>query len=464
VPTVTQYLASKALDFDSRELPKEVIGQTKNLILNALGSAFMGHLVEPSQIVESLAVEISGPLECTLWGSGARSSLPFAVMTNVAKGANTGHWDKCYLEPEARVPLGPNRQLIPALMTVGEYRHLDGRAVLSSIVCAYEIANRLMGAVGGNRGLAIHGWGADCAARPVALAFATGRLLNLSQSQLVNAAGIAGTFGLEPRVAISPTTRHHLRSPMPAFIAVTASLLALKGYPGPEDLFEGSGGLGEILMNGEMDLDALKRPLDDWSILYTGVNRTSVDGDVVGLVEATLTLVKEHDIRPADVEKVVVRVNPFEAKNQGDPSNVHLRSPKTREVALHSIYYATAAAIAERAMSFDQFLEEKFLNLDPAIQSLMDKIVVEGDEKYTGLNQCGSSEITTSDGTTRYLEVLYPRGLHPKNQMTDSEHEENFRDMAGRVIGDRQMDQIIETVRRIDDLKNISELIRLLVV
>jgi 2-methylcitrate dehydratase len=462
--TIAENLAAEALEFRYEALPASVIKQAKHLVLNALGSGFMGHEVEPSQIIENLASEMVGPPEATVFFSGFKTSCLFAALANVAKVANTGHWDKCYLTPDASMALGPNRQLIPALMSVGERQHKSGRDVLTAIVAAYELSNKIMGALGGNRGLAENGWGADTIGRPCALALTAGRLLGLNQEHLANALGIAGTFGLSPRVVTSPTTKYHLRSPMPAINGLLAALLAWQGYPGPHDVFEGAGGLASTAMRGNVDLDSLRQPRKDWSILYTGINRTSVDGDIVGMVEAALTLVKQHDLKPGDIERVVLRGNPFEVGRQGDPNDPHLRAPKTREVALHSLYYAGAVAITDRAMGFEQYLEERFLNPDPVVQEVINRISVVPDAKYEGVNQSGSAEITTRSGTKLSCEVLYPRGLHPKNLMNDEEHEENFRGMAGRVIGEAQMQDVIASVYDFDKFDDIESLIRKLTI
>src|SRR5262249_6538792 len=160
--------------------------------------------------------------------------------------------------------------------------HASGAEVLTAIVAAYEMSNKIMAALGGNRGLSEHGLGSDAIARPCALALAGGWLMGLDEEQLVNAAGIATTFGVEPRVVVSPSTRYHLRSPMPALNGMFGLLLARSGYPGPADAFEGKGGIAQLL-DGDIDLDALRMPREDWTILYTGVNTTSVDGDVAGI-------------------------------------------------------------------------------------------------------------------------------------------------------------------------------------
>jgi 2-methylcitrate dehydratase len=453
---------ARATTFD--DLPGEVVQQAKNLILNALGSGMMGHLVEPGQIVERAAMQSLGQPESTIWGSGLRTSFLWAAMSNVAKVANTGHWDKCYYTPEGTVPLGANRGLIPALLTAAQKERATAKDAITAIVVGYETANKIMDALGGMSALKVRKWSPDTVARPCALAIAAARLFTLSEEQTVNALGIAGCFGQAPRVVTSATAKHHLRSPVLAFNALLAVTLARAGYPGPTDVLDGDDGLNEVLFSGTIDLEKLRQPRNAWSILYTGVNRTSVDGDVVGPVEAALELVIEHDLRPEDVESVVVRTNPYQVKYQGDRTNPELLAPPTREVAVHSMFYATAAAILYRSIGFDEFLEERFLALDPRLTDLIERISAVPEPKYANLNQSGSAEIVTRDGRRFTREVLHPKGLHPMNQMTAGEHEDNFRDMAGRVIPGTQVEEIVHLVRELEAVEDLERLIEKLVV
>lgn len=460
-----EVLAAEALDFRYDALPPEVAQKAKQLMLNSLGSGLLGHSVEPSRIIEGLAAEMSGPADCTVLGSGMKTSLVFATLANVAKVANTGHWEKNYYTPEANFHLGPNRQLIPAVLTVAEHAKATGKQALAAVVCAYEMANKIQSTIRGQRGLEDRGWTNDSVGRPCALAMASGLLLGLDQQQMVSAIAMAGTFSLAPAVMDSNSTRFHLRSPMPMTFAVMAALLAQRGYPGPPDIFEGRNGLKETAMGGDMDIERLMAPRSEWTILKTGINRTSASGDVRGVVDAVLTLVNEHDIKPEDVENIIVWANDREVQANGDPNDPNLRSPRSRPTAVHSLFYLPAIIIVDRAVDFEQFLEARFANPDPRIEDLMGRVTVEVEPKFVGFNQTGgSASITTKNGQRFDAEVLHPKGLHPLNPMNNEEHEQNFRVMASRVIGEPQIRQIVDTIYGIEKLEDAGDVMRMLVI
>ena len=179
-----------------------------------------------------------------------------------------------------------------------------------------------------------------------------------------------------------------------------------------------------------------------------------------GLLEATLTLVTEHDIRPEDVAEVRIKTTPHSCRILANPET--RRYPKTTFTADHSSYYCTALAILDRAVGPDQFSDEKLR--DPRVRELSGKIFIEPDPspRYDKYTSPGLVEITTKKGQKYQHEVLLPKG-HPMNPMTDADIEEKFRSMAGKYFGEKQMVQVIDTIYDLEKLDDIGDLAKLLV-
>jgi 2-methylcitrate dehydratase len=460
--TIAESLAAQAAHYRFESLPPEVVNKAKQLVLHAIGGAFAGHRKEPSRIMESLGEVLGNNAIATIWAGGPRTSLLHAVLANVTKCSGSG--DKCYPTPEARFHVGAQSQLIPGIFAVGEQQHSSGKEILSAVVAAYELANKMYAAVGGNFGLLDNGWSTDVIGRPGAMALVAGRLLGFSEVQLAHALGIAGSFTLVPFIVYSPTTQHspELRTSMALMNAVLSAILAWKGMTGPLDVFEGRYGLSEMATGGKMDFDKLREPHQDWTILYTGVNTFAGDPDMAGFIEAAATLATEHDIKPENVRQVVVKTTAREARRLGDPSAEHIRHPTTAEWARHSCFYVTSVAIVYRGSGHEQFTDEVIRNPDPRVSALMEKVSVESDPEFEGFNLRGSAEITTKDGQVFYRKVLQPRGLHPLNPLTDSDNEKLFRRRAGTELSEGQMQSIINAVQKLDALDDIGELTRLL--
>jgi len=296
------------------------------------------------------------------------------------------------------------------------------------------------------------------------MALVAGRLLGLDDGQTANALAVAGSFsqvlGILNWWEEELTMARNLRFPYGAYHGILGALLARKGFKGPLNVFEGHHGINEVIAGEEMDLEKLRQPRKDWTILNTWIKNKDLaaGGSMHGQLEAALTLVKEHDIRAQDVAEVRAKTNPYTYSLLANPAT--RRYPKTKETADHSTYYCMAVAILDRAVGPEQFSEEKLQ--DPRVRELADKVFVEPDPSLEESISPGIVEITTKTGQKYCCEVLQPKG-HPMNPMNDADVEEKFRSMAGKLMDEQQMREIIETVYNLEKLDDIGNLVRLLI-
>ncbi|MBI2988727.1 MAG: MmgE/PrpD family protein [Deltaproteobacteria bacterium] len=313
---------------------------------------------------------------------------------------------------------------MPPILAVGEHQHSSGQEVITAIVLAYELLSKVCDSVGGNHGvLGRRGWAPDTIKTLCVMALIAGRLLGLNEEQMANALAIAGCFTLELGILQSPheeiTMARNLKFAYGAYHGILGALLAQKGFKGPLNVFEGHHGLAEVVAGAEMDLEKLRQPRRDWTILNTWVKNLAADGNLEGPLEATLTLVKEHDIRAEDVAEVRIRTTSHDYRRHA--SHATRRYPKTKETADHSSYYTTAVAILDRAVGPEQYSHEKLR--DPRWRELADKIFVEPDPKLDEFHSAGIAEITTKKGKKYSCQVLQPKG-HPMNPVTDADVED----------------------------------------
>ena len=466
--TVAEQLATEAKELTFAELPLEVVRQAKRSVLDTVGVSFGGYLSEPSQIIQSLIQELNGPAESTVFGSGVKTSCLYAALANGVMARYLDYTDRSFLTKEARKSshTGHNGESIPPILAVGERQHSTGQEVITSVVLAYEFLNKICDSIGGyDAVLDRRGWAHESMRTPCIIALVAGRLLGLNEQQMANALGVAGSFSQVLGIVNSSeeelTMARNLKFSYGAYHGILGALLAQKGFKGPLNVFEGHHGIGEVVAGGEMDFEKLRQPRKDWTILYTWIKNFAADGYAQGHLEATLRLVKEHDIRAEDVAEVRIRISPHAYRITANPET--RRHPKTTYTADHSSYYATAVAILDRAAGPEQFSDEKLR--DPRVQELSDKVFVEADPKLSDeVVSTGQAivEIITKEGKKYHCEVLRPKG-HPMNPMTDGDVEEKFRSMASKFMDEKQMRQIIDTVYNLEKLDDIGELVKLLV-
>jgi 2-methylcitrate dehydratase PrpD len=71
-------------------------------------------------------------------------------------------------------------------------------------------------------------------------------------------------------------------------------------------------------------------------------------------------------------------------------------------------------------------------------------------------------EVTLSDGARYISQVDYPRGS-PENPLTRNEMREKFRSLSSTVLGHRKQEEVERMVFEIQKVKDVSELLRLVV-
>jgi 2-methylcitrate dehydratase len=245
------------------------------------------------------------------------------------------------------------------------------------------------------------------------------------------------------------TMSKNLRFGFAAYNAVVSCMLARKGFTGPVRVVEGDSGFRQVILQGQMDLERMT-DFSGWRILKTRHKSLPANNSTIGHILATLDMVKEHDLRPDDIAAVRIKTRLHESRHTTTPAKKY---PRNAESADHSTFYTSALAIKERAYGPQSFEPEKYD--DPVVLDLIEKITVEYDPSLTGSQ--GINEIITRDGRHFQKRTDAPPTL------TDKELEDKFRGMASKYMDERQIQNIFDTVWKIDSLDDMNRLTRCLI-
>ena len=453
-------LAKNVKSVTFQDLPQDIVHQTKRLVLDTLGCAIGGYASEASRVIQEVVKELGHPEEATVFGSGLRTSCLNAALANGAMVRYLDYNDTAFiLQGETyRTGYHPS-EVIPPILALGERQHLSGEDVITTINLGYDLSLAFLEGVVGP-GMEKRGWNGDTRGAFI-MPLVAGKILGLTEEQMQNAVGISGSchavFGILDTPAEEYTMTKNIRFPMMSYGGILAAMLAQKGFTGPGGMIEGHDGFIEVIMNGDYDLGALRNVKGKFAIRETCIKSIIADFSSHGHLTATLTLVREHDIKPEDVAEVRVTTSKRCAEHTGDPVKKY---PKNKETADHSSYYLTAIAIIDRQIGPDQFTPEKYN--DSRVRELIDKVILKGDPSLDKVRPAGISEITTKKGEKYSLRVDYPRG-HAHNPMTDEEVVDKFTSMASRYMSDECVKQVIDTVFELDKLGDIGKLNRLMV-
>jgi 2-methylcitrate dehydratase PrpD len=168
-------------------------------------------------------------------------------------------------------------------------------------------------------------------------------------------------------------------------------------------------------------------------------------------VEALLNIMREHALDHDDIEEIDAawqKVEPFLAKHK----------VTTVVGAQASLPFALSIAAVRGKIGVDEFTDETVS--DPVVQAMIPRTTVHQDtELFQRVKNSMPGRVTvrTKDGREFTDEVLYPKG-NPSNPMTEDEFKGKFMDMAVRVLGLEQSEELYGQARALDRVGNVSDL------
>ncbi len=451
--TVTAKMAAWAAGLRYEDLSSAAVREAKRFLLDSLGCALGGYQQHDVRIALEVLDEIAGKGYATVIGTGktmdpVSASLANALMIRVMD-YNDIYWKQDPSHPS---------DLIPAAMACGERQGSDGRELLLGIALGHEFEMRLCEAA--LPGIRERGWH-HATLTAFAAPIVAGRALGLNAAQIQHAIGIGAsrhaTYGAA--VAGKLTMMKNTVDPMATQSGVLAALLAEKGYTGPEHVIEGKEGIVHCL-GPEWDLEVLTDRLgESWRITQCGMKAFPTEALTHTPISAMLDLVREHDLKPDQVERIHIRSLARAADILADPSKY---DPHSKETADHSLPYVIAVALVDRQVTPLQFTDEK-IN-DPTIRAQLRKVEVVADpqiEQVFPVLQRVVVSIHTTSGRSYMKQLDFPKG-DPRNPLTDDEIEAKFDSLAEPVMDADARARVKDAVWNLDKEGSIRNFMALL--
>ena len=452
--SISRQMARFALKLQYSDLPPDVVGEVKRYLYDSVGCAFGGFNTRDVQIMRRVYRHMSGLPEASLFVSGDQIPAVSATLVNSLAVRALDYNDIYWRED----PCHPS-DLIPAALAVGEMTGATMKHVIVAIVLAYEFEQRLCEfALPGIRERKWHHATLTQFVAPIV----AGKLMGLSEDQLVNAIGIAGShsYTVGAVTAGQLTMMKNTVDPMAVRDGVFAAKLAEHDYTGPEEIFEGKEGFMDTF-GPDWDVDKLVGRLgESFKILECSMKAFPTEALTHTHISATLQLVKEHDIQPEQVEEVVVTTIARATDILFDP---HKYEPRGRETADHSLPYCIARAILDREITTRTFDDEMIS--DPKLKAIIHKIKGEASEKFEQLfpaKQPSRVTIRTTDGQEHSVYLEYPKG-DPREPMTEEDQDSKFRGLTAPYLSDESRQRIKETIFTCDTLSGVKQFMAVMI-
>ena len=445
-------VAAAATKYES--LPADVVEITKKFMLDTLATMIAGSNASGCQNVVEQVKDWGGKEESTVLVYGGKVISSNAALANSMMGHALDLDDT-----HDSATLHANVSVLPASLALSErVGNVTGKDLIAAVAAGVDILCRL--------GLSVSGplnWVLSSTVGYFGATIAAGKILGLGENKLLHALGIAySQCAGNAQCLVDGGLAKRMQPAFAARAAVLSALLAERGITGATNIFEGQYGFFPLYYGNKYDRDKVVKELGkefegkNLSIkLYPCCRYTH------GSIDATLSIVRENDIRPDDVAEVIVHVTQNAYDFVGKPFEIR-KSPQVD--AQFSIPYTVATAIIKRDVFIDDFFEKK-IKTDNQVLQLAEEIKVVVDQKpiAKGLTPC-VVEIKTRNGEVYAQRVEILRG-DPRKPLEMEEIGQKFRKCAAfsaRPISGENIEQVITSVSHLEDVENIAGVIELL--
>ena len=452
VDRTAEQLASYAEAVQFSDLSPGAIHAVKRSVLDSIGCALGAFNAQPMKALRALASRVSAIAPATLFGTDIRTSPEWAGLVN---GAMVRYLDFSDDYFGGAGDVGPHpSDNIGSIVAAVESTGSGGKALVVGIAVAYEICAQLLDH------FSIYGDGWDYPIlHSISTALAVGNVWGLSGTQMRNALGIA----VVANVCLAETRLGEISNwkgiagPNGSRSGLLAALMAEEGITGPRAAFEGQAGLVKQL-KCSFDLGSLRHDRAAWKIEGTYFKHLPVGYGIQ--LPVAIALRARKDIMVECIDSICVHVDKRAVVDRALHPN--LWNPASRETADHSAPYLIAAALVDGVIDEQTFAPERYR--DPALLSLVEKITIVEDPRYTasfpGTIEC-RFEITLNSGAVVTIHDQNPKG-HPANPMSDAELETKFQAQTDRVLSSRQSRALIDAVWNLEDLADLGKLFSLM--
>lgn len=448
----TARLAEFVTDTQYSDLPTEVIEKAKLLMLDQLGCQLaFATLPWCKDVYQYVLNNKIGKQESTVVCYGLKVSAEDAAFANAVFGHGFEMDDT-----ELSTASHPGVAVIPAALAVAESLQADGKDLITAIVTGYEVLIRVGAA---SHTMMNRGFHTTSVLGPLGAAAAVSKILGLDIFQTVNALAIASSSsGGIAEYTESGGTVKRVHAGFAAANGLRAALLAKNGVTGPRTAIEGKKGFCRAYADSYSFEELTKDLGQKFEIMFTGTKPYCCCAAQHSAIDAVSAIMQEHRVVPEEIEKIRVRQKARDVRAIGS-----IIEPQDIVSAQFSGRFGIALRLVKGSNGFRDYSEENLS--DKGIGNIVRRIEYEADEELEKANPSGAPatvRIQLKDGNTYEKTVQFAKGT-VQNCMNRTELIDKFRELAGIVLMENHIREIIKKMEELEGVKDVRTLMPLLV-
>ncbi len=434
---VTRTLARYIVNARYEDLPANVRKEGTRTLMNWVGVAVGGSHHETVDIAVAALDAFSGPRQASLLGRKERFDVMNAAFLN-GVSSHVFDFDDTHLKTIIH-PAGP---VISAALALAEFKPVSGKDFLNAIILGIETECRI-----GNSVYPNHydtGWHITGTAGVFGAAAAAGKLLGLSEQQMVWALGLAASQPVGLRESFGSMNKS-FNPGRAASNGIFAALLASKNFTSSEGMIEAKRGWANTIST-KQDYREITEGLGQRYESALNTYKPFACGIVIHpAIDAAIQLRNENKLTADQIARIDLKVHPLV---------IELTGKKTPQIGLEgkfSVYHSVAVAIIEGAAGEKQYSDRAVR--DPQVIALRDRVnaIVDPAVKPEQVDMT----IVLKDGRTFHKYIAHAIGSL-EVPMTDQQLEAKFTDLADAVLPKAQVRKLIDTCWHVEELPSAA--------
>jgi 2-methylcitrate dehydratase PrpD len=339
-------------------------------------------------------------------------------------------------------PAGP---VLPALLALAEQQVFRGRDFLHAFILGVEVECRL-----GNALYPSHyemGWHITGTCGVFGAAAAAGKLLGLTEQQLVWALGIVASEAAGVKAQFGSMTKsfHVGRA---AENGLLAALLARRNFTSSERALEGRDGYLDATARRPHAEQLVKNLGGSWEITLNTYKPHACGVVIHPTIDGVLQLRREG-LAADDVEQISIRAHPLVLRLTGQTT------PTTGLEGKFSVYHSAAVALVRGYAGPKEYTDEAVR--DPRVTALRQRVRVHVDPAVHE----DEAFVTVTLRGGRALEKHVRHAVGSRHQpLSNADLERKSRKLAEEVLPATQAARVLEMAWKVEGLSDTAELAR----
>lgn len=438
---VTRTLAKFIVNHRAADVPEKVRHEAARSFLNWTGCAVGACRHETVERALAALAEFSGPRVATVLGRGEKLDVMLAALIN-GTSSHTFDFDDTHL----KTIIHPSGPVASAILALAEKAPVKGADFLHAFILGVETECRI-----GNAVYPAHydiGWHITATAGVFGAAAAAGRLLGLTEQQMVWALGIAATqaSGLREMFGTMVKPMHPGNA---ARNGLLSAFLAAQNFTSSEQGIEGRRAFANVLSTSRRYEEITNGLGETWEVALNTYKPFACGIVEHPIIDGCAQLRNEHKLDAGQIDSISLGVHPLVLELTGK------KAPQTGLESKFSVYHSAAVGVIYGAAGEEQYSDH--VVRDARVIALRDKVTATV-EKGVHEDQARIA-IRLKSGKT--LEKFVEHAIGSLDRpMSDSDLETKFHGLADGVIGRADADRLMRLCWDIGKLKDAAEVAR----